>query len=66
MAVQKHVADDWDTDVAFLMQGYNCSPHSSTGYSPYQLMHVRQPIAPPAIRTGMAQPIDYEDASAAE
>jgi hypothetical protein len=65
MAIQKHAADDWDTDVAFLMLGYNCSPHSSTGYSPYQLMHVRQPIAPPAIRTAMAQPIDYEDASAA-
>jgi hypothetical protein len=66
MAIQKHAADDWDADVAFLMLGYNCSPHSSTGYSPYrQLMHVRQPIAPPAIRTGMAQPIDFEDASAA-
>jgi len=65
MAIQKHAADDWDRDVAFLMLGYNCSTHSSTGYSPYQLMHVRQPIAPPAIRSSMAQPIDYEDESAA-
>eukprot|EP00775_Hariotina_reticulata_P015282 gene15282-biopygen3187 len=65
MSVQKHAADDWDRDVAFLMLGYNCSTHSSTGYSPYQLMHVRQPIAPPAIRSSMAQPIDYEDESAA-
>eukprot|EP00775_Hariotina_reticulata_P015062 gene15062-biopygen997 len=63
MSVQKHAADGWDRDVAFL--GYNCSTHSSTGYSPYQLMHVRQPIAPPAIRSSMAQPIDYEDESAA-
>jgi hypothetical protein len=67
MAVQKHAADDWDSDVAFLMLGYNCSPHSSTGYNPCQLMHhVRQPIAPPAIRTGMARPIDFEDASATD
>eukprot|EP00775_Hariotina_reticulata_P009673 gene9673-biopygen11573 len=65
MCIQKHDTEDWDDDVAFLMLGYNCSTHSSTGYSPYLLMHARQPIAPPAVRTGMVQPLDYEDESAA-
>jgi len=65
MAIQKHETNDWDTNAAYLCLGYNCSPHSSTGYSPYHLMYARQPIVPPAIRSSLAQPIDYEDASAA-
>jgi hypothetical protein len=65
MSIQKHETCDWDTDVAYLCLGYNCSPHSSTGYSPYHLMHARQPIVPPAVRSSMAAPIEFDNAAVA-
>jgi hypothetical protein len=60
MCLQRHSMDDWDTDVAWLALGYRCTPHSSTGFTPYELMHARQAVVPPAIRGQVLQPIDYD------
>jgi hypothetical protein len=60
MCLKRHSLEDWDTDVAWLALGYRCSPHSSTGFTPYELMYARQAIVPPAVRSGMQQPIDYD------
>jgi len=65
MCLQQHDTANWDRDVAHLMLGYNCSPHSSTGFSPYQLMFARQPIVPPAVRDSMSQPLKTDDQAAA-
>jgi hypothetical protein len=65
MCLQRHRLDDWDTDVAWLTLGYRCSPHSSTGFAPYELLYARRPVAPPAVRGALQQPVQYDDAAAA-
>jgi hypothetical protein len=65
MCLQRHRLDDWDTDVAWLSLGYRCSPHSSSGFAPYELMYARRPVVPPAVRSGMQQPLQFDDPAAA-
>lgn len=65
MCLQRHKLDDWDTDVAWLSLGYRCSPHSSTGFAPYELLYARKPVAPPAVRTQLQQQLDVDDPAAA-
>lgn len=60
MCLQRHSMEDWDTDVAWLALGYRCSPHSSTGFTPYELLYARQAVVPPAIRSAVLQPINYD------
>ena len=62
----KHSVDDWDIDLADLVLGYNCSPVASTKFAPYYLMFARQPCLTPAIQQQLLQPIDYDNAAAAE
>ena len=35
---------DWDVVLSEATWAYNCTPHSSTGFSPYFLMHGRDPM----------------------
>jgi hypothetical protein len=65
MCLQRHKLDDWDSDVAWLSLGYRCSPHSSTGFAPYELLFARKPVAPPAVRSSMQQPLAVDDPAAA-
>lgn len=65
MCLQRHKLDDWDTDVAWLTLGYRCSPHSSTGFAPYELMFARKPVAPPAVSTALQQQLQLDDPAAA-
>ncbi len=55
----------WDQDVAWLALGYRCTPQSSTGYSPYELMFARPPVVPPAVKEALAPAISYDDPAAA-
>jgi lysozyme family protein len=65
MCLQKHRLDDWDTDVVWLCLGYNCSPHSSHSFTPYELMYARQPIVPPAVSSSISQPLAFDDPASA-
>ena len=65
MCAANHSTDDWDIDVAWITLAYRCSPNSSSGFSPYELLYARQPVIPPAIRSSMAAPIDYDPSAAA-
>jgi transposase InsO family protein len=37
---------NWDTLVPFYLMGYRATPHCSSGYSPYYLLHGREMILP--------------------
>uniref|UniRef100_A0A383WKL0 Integrase catalytic domain-containing protein n=1 Tax=Tetradesmus obliquus TaxID=3088 RepID=A0A383WKL0_TETOB len=65
MCLDKYRLDEWDTDVAWLCLGYNCSPHSSHSFTPYELMYARPPVVPPAVRSSISQPLDLDDPAAA-
>lgn len=65
MCLQRHQLEDWDTDVAWLCMGYRCSPHSSSGFTPYELLYARRPVVPPAVRSGMQQPLQLDDPAVA-
>jgi len=65
MCLQRHKLDDWDADVVWLTLGYRCSPHSSTGFAPYELMLARRPVAPPAVRSAMHEKLQVDDPAAA-
>jgi transposase InsO family protein len=65
MCLDKYRLDEWDTDVAWLCLGYNCSPHSSHSFTPYELMYARPPVVPPAVRSSVSQPLDFDDPAAA-
>jgi hypothetical protein len=57
---------EWDQDVAWLALGYRCSPHSSTGRSPYELMYARPPVVPPAVQEVCVKPLDLDNPADAE
>ncbi|CAF4938297.1 unnamed protein product, partial [Rotaria socialis] len=38
--------NDWDDNLAPVIYAYNTGEHSTTGYSPFQLMFGRYPILP--------------------
>lgn len=61
MCLQQERLQDWDQYLAWLALGYRCTPHSSTGFSPYELMYARQPVIPPAVKEAMRTPLDYDD-----
>jgi hypothetical protein len=52
---------DWDIKLPYVVLGYNCSMHKSTGVTPYQLLHAVPPIVPPAVRPRFNPPIDLDD-----
>jgi len=57
----KHNVKDWDTEAAWLALGYRCSPHRSTGITPYELMYARAPVIPPAVLQELSKPLDYDN-----
>jgi transposase InsO family protein len=61
MCQSRRSLSNWDEDVAWLMLGYRCSPQSSTGFTPYELMFARPPVVPPATLQLLSQPLDYDD-----
>jgi site-specific DNA-cytosine methylase len=63
-AAQKRVSD-WDSEVAWIAMGYRCSPQSSTGYTPYEMLYGRKPVIPPAAADVLAPEIAYADPAAA-
>jgi hypothetical protein len=48
----------WDTMLAWIRLGYNCSKHKSTGLSPAQVLYARDPVIPPAIVERMEEPLE--------
>jgi hypothetical protein len=59
MISARHSTRHWDTDAAWLALGYRCSPHSSTGFTPYELMFARPPVVPPAVKSTLT-PLDLD------
>ena len=45
-ACPDHASKEWDTYIKQVVFAYNCTPHSSTRYSPAQLVYERQPLFP--------------------
>jgi len=56
---------DWDEDVAWIAMGYRCSPQSSTGYTPYELLYGRKPLIPPAAEPALNPEVAYADPAVA-
>jgi transposase InsO family protein len=48
-----HQKLDWKSQIAPLVHAYNCTPHSSTDYSPYFLMFGRHPNLPIDVAMGI-------------
>ena len=58
---------DWDCQLPYLLFAYRVAVHDSTNYSPFYLLHGREPVLPTA--TAVTQPrtpyqIDFDDYSA--
>jgi hypothetical protein len=60
MCLGKQNTKDWDLELPWLLLGYRCSPQSSTGFSPYELLYAQQPVIPPAIVERLTEPIDFD------
>jgi transposase InsO family protein len=52
---------EWDDALPWVQLGYNCSVQESTKHSPYQLLHARSPVIPPAVHERFEQPINFDD-----
>ena len=61
MARQRAEGRDWDDLLPYIMLGYNCSVHQSTGFSPYLIMHGVEPTIPPAIKPRFVDHISFDD-----
>jgi hypothetical protein len=62
----KQVVKSWDLEIPMVVLGYQCSKQRSTGYTPYELMFARPPVVPPAVQEVLQQPLDFDNADAAE
>ncbi|GLC55390.1 hypothetical protein PLESTB_000982200 [Pleodorina starrii] len=61
MARQRAEGRDWDELLPYVMLGYNCSTHKSTGFSPYLLLHGVEPTIPPAVKPRFDVPVSFDD-----
>eukprot|EP00775_Hariotina_reticulata_P015117 gene15117-biopygen1455 len=57
----KQRVSDWDEEVAWIAMSYRCSPQSSTGFSPYEMLYGRKPVFPPAAADVLSPEISYAD-----
>eukprot|EP00775_Hariotina_reticulata_P003516 gene3516-biopygen5211 len=61
----KQRVSDWDEEVAWIAMSYRCSPQSSTGFSPYEMLYGRKPVFPPAAADVLSPEISYADPESA-
>jgi hypothetical protein len=60
MARQRAEGRNWDELLPYVMLGYNCSTHKSTGFSPYLILHGVEPTIPPAIKPRFDAPVSFD------
>ena len=70
-ALRKHCelagsVNTWDEHLPWIQLAYNCSVQMSTKLSPYLMLYAHLPVVPPAVVQRMAEPIDFDDAEAAQ
>jgi hypothetical protein len=65
MATDPRRLGEWDTHVAYVMLGYNCSAQAATGFAPYELLHGVKATIPPATKREFDPPIDFDTEEAA-
>jgi site-specific DNA-cytosine methylase/transposase InsO family protein len=58
---QEGQAETWDEYLPWLQLGYNASVHSSTGFSPFYMVHGMHPIVPPAALHRFEAPVRFDD-----
>jgi hypothetical protein len=57
----RHAAEEWDAYLPWVAMGYNFSAQALlAGFSPYQLLHGRDPVVPGAIKVAMGEPLDLD------
>ncbi|GAQ83296.1 hypothetical protein KFL_001420210 [Klebsormidium nitens] len=57
-----HPAEEWHLYLPWIAMGYNFSAqHSLAGFSPYQLLHGREPVVPGAIKVRVEESLDLDD-----
>jgi len=52
---------EWESYLAWIMLGYNCSVQSSTRFSPYELLFAQKPVVPPATREVCEELLNISD-----
>jgi hypothetical protein len=65
MCIAKQQVKTWDSDIAMVVLGYQCSPQRSTGFAPYELMFARPPVMPPAVAEVCRRQLPEDDVEAA-
>lgn len=53
--------NDWDSFIPFAMFAYNCHIHTSTGYSPYQVLFGNKPFLPNSVMQEPTLNYNYDD-----